>query len=69
MLLFLDMTLYMVVATDADGDTISYYISPTSLNSDIFQVDSVSGDVSTQPGKVLDREVCVCVCVGATALS
>ena len=49
--------IYTVEATDLDGDNVSYYIPPNSLNSDKFVVDSETGEVFTEAGVVLDREV------------
>ena len=49
--------IYTVEATDLDGDNVSYYIPINSLNSNRFIVDSETGEVFTEDGVVLDREV------------
>ena len=48
--------IYTASAIDPDGDNISYYIPTNSLNSDKFGVNE-TGEVFTQPGFILDREV------------
>lgn len=44
-----------VVADDADGDTITYYIDPGTINANNFDVNESTGEVSLE--RQLDREV------------
>ena len=44
-----------VEATDPDGDTVSYYIEPNTINSENFEVNGTSGIIHTS--RSLDREV------------
>ena len=48
---------HTVSAFDLDGDDISYYISPDSLNADNFRVENDTGIVRVGNGAILDREV------------
>jgi len=43
-----------VEATDPDGDTVSYYIEPNTINSENFEVNGTSGIIHTS--RSLDRE-------------
>ena len=46
----------MVVAEDADGDPIRYYINPGTINANNFDVNETTGEVYLE--RQLDREVC-----------